>query len=152
MPLSCRACDVTELARSVMDSFDTLLEHRRLWLESPADPVLASCDEEITRRVLGNLLQNALKFTRDDGRIRITVGRKDSMARLEVTDTGPGIPAEYHGKIFEKFGQVVRDVRRHSSGLGLTFCKLAVEAQRGQIGIESEPGKGSTFWFTLPPA
>jgi signal transduction histidine kinase len=152
MPLSCRACDVNELTRSVMDSFDTLLEHRRLWLESPAEPVLASCDEEITRRVLSNLLQNALKFTRNDGRIRITVGRKDGMARLEVTDTGPGIPAEYHGKIFEKFGQVARDVRRHSSGLGLTFCKLAVEAQRGQIGIESEPGKGSTFWFTLPPA
>ena len=67
-----------------------------------------------------------------------------------MSDTGPGIPAEYHSKMFEKFGQVDGQTRRHSSGLGLTFCKLAVEAQGGQNGVESEPGKGSTFWFTLP--
>jgi signal transduction histidine kinase len=72
--------------------------------------------------------------------------------RVEVTDTGPGIPLEYQKRIFEKFGQVEsrKEGQKHSSGLGLTFCKLAVEAHGGTIGVESEGGRGSTFWFTLP--
>ncbi|MBI5686677.1 MAG: hybrid sensor histidine kinase/response regulator [Verrucomicrobia bacterium] len=152
MPLNRRACDVTTLARSVMESFDSLVEGRRLVFDSPSPSVMASCDEEITRRVLGNLLQNSLKFTPKDGSIRVAVSRKDGMVRLEVSDTGPGIAPEYHGRIFEKFGYVAKPVHQYSTGLGLTFCKLAVEAQGGQIGIESEVGKGSTFWFTLPPA
>jgi len=152
MPLNRRACDVAVLAKSVMDSFDSLVGERRVSFESPSEPMMASCDEEVTRRVIGNLLQNALKFTRKDDEIRIAVSRKDSRVRLEVSDTGPGIPAEYHGKIFEKFGQVAKTVRQYSTGLGLTFCKLAIEAQGGQIGVESEPGKGSSFWFTLPVA
>ncbi|MFA6562399.1 MAG: hybrid sensor histidine kinase/response regulator [Verrucomicrobiia bacterium] len=152
MPLNHGACDMGLLARSVVESFDSIVGQRRLSLESPAEPIPAACDEEVTRRILGNLLQNSLKFTPNDGHIRITVGRRDSMVRLEVSDNGPGIPAEFHTKIFEKFGQVDKQTRRHSTGLGLTFCKLAVEAQGGQIGVESEPGKGSTFWFTLPPA
>ena len=150
MPLDRRTCDMTALAKSVMDSFDSLVGERRVSFESPSEPMMASCDEEVTRRVIGNLLQNALKFTRKDDEIRIAVSRKDSLVRLEVSDNGPGIPAEYHGKIFEKFGQVAKAVRQHSSGLGLTFCKLAVEAQGGQIGVKSEVGRGSTFWFSLP--
>ena len=69
-----------------------------------------------------------------------------------MIDTGSGIPAEYQEKIFEKFGQVEAGtgVKRYSTGLGLTFCKLAVEAHGGRICVESELGKGSTFWFTLP--
>jgi len=71
---------------------------------------------------------------------------------IAVTDTGPGIPPEYHGKIFEKFGQVEARShgQKHSTGLGLTFCKLAVEAHGGRIGVESAVGQGSTFWFVLP--
>jgi signal transduction histidine kinase len=152
MPLNRRACDVTALSRSVVESFDSLVEERKLTLDSPSPSVTASCDEEITRRVLGNLLQNALKFTPKNGSIRITVSRVDSMVRLEVTDTGPGIAPEYHGRIFEKFGYVAKPVHQYSTGLGLTFCKLAIEAQGGQIGVQSEVGKGSTFWFTLPAA
>ena len=63
-----------------------------------------------------------------------------------------GVPVEYQARIFEKFGQVEARANRqkHSTGLGLTFCKLAVEAHGGSIGVESEVGKGSTFWFVLP--
>lgn len=152
MPLDRHACDMAVLAKSVMDSFDSLVGQRRLSLDSSPEPIMAICDKEVTRRVLGNLFQNALKFTSDDGCIRITVGRKDSMVRLEVSDNGTGIPPEFHTRIFEKFGQADRQTRQHSTGLGLTFCKLAVEAQGGQIGVESEVSKGSHFWFTLPAA
>ncbi|HAM39817.1 MAG: hypothetical protein A2107_12925 [Verrucomicrobia bacterium GWF2_62_7] len=152
MPLNRRTYDMSVLTKSVMESFDSLVEERRLSFKSPSEPLKVSCDEEVTRRVLGNLLQNALKFTPKDGAIRIAVSRKDSMVRVEVSDTGPGIPAEYHSRIFEKFGYITKPVHQYSTGLGLTFCKLAVEAQGGQIGVESEVGKGSTFWFTLPPA
>jgi signal transduction histidine kinase len=76
----------------------------------------------------------------------------DEILRVEVIDNGPGIAAEHHPKIFEKFGQLDSNVRQSipSTGLGLYFCKLAIEAHRGHIGVDSEVGKGSTFWFELP--
>lgn len=150
MPLNRHACDVAALAKSVIESFHSLMEERQLHFDAPAEPVKASCDEEITRRVIGNLLQNALKFTARDGTIRVAVSKKDTMVRVDVSDNGPGIPPEYHAKVFEKFGYVTKSAHQYSTGLGLTFCKLAVEAQDGQIELESEEGKGSTFWFTLP--
>jgi signal transduction histidine kinase len=69
-----------------------------------------------------------------------------------VRDTGPGIPPESRKRIFEKFGQVTAQGNRqqYSTGLGLTFCKLAVEAHGGSIAVDSEVGKGSTFWFVIP--
>jgi signal transduction histidine kinase len=69
-----------------------------------------------------------------------------------VTDTGPGIPREYRERVFEKFGQVeaASHGQKFSTGLGLTFCRLAVEAHNGRIGVDSEIGRGSTFWFVLP--
>ncbi len=150
MPLNRQACDLAVVAREVVDSLGPAVGQRRLSVESEAAPVLAFGDPEIIRRVIANLLGNALKFTPKDGQILVTVSRKDSMARVAVTDNGKGIPAEYHARIFEKFGQVDKQAPRQSTGLGLTFCKLAVEAHGGQIGVESEIGKGSTFRFTLP--
>jgi signal transduction histidine kinase len=104
---------------------------------------------------------NALKFTPKDGSISIEIGSvendgpqngehpvKTEFARISVKDNGQGIPPHYLAKVFKKFVQV--ESREYSTGLGLTFCKLAVEAHGGSIGVESEEGKGSTFWFTLP--
>jgi signal transduction histidine kinase len=71
---------------------------------------------------------------------------------VEVRDTGCGIEPEYIGKVFDKFAQVEarKDHKSYSTGLGLTFCKLAVESHGGAIGVSSEVGQGSTFWFELP--
>jgi signal transduction histidine kinase len=98
--------------------------------------------------VIRNLFVNALKFTPNDGTIRTEVKSTEEGARVSIQDTGVGIPSHYIRKVFEKFVQV--ESREYSAGLGLAFSKLAVEAHGGQIGVESEEGKGSIFWFTLP--
>ena len=114
------------------------------------DRVTVRCDADLTSRVVANLINNALKFTPADGRVQVSIAARGDQAMVEVSDTGRGIPAEYHERIFEKFGQVEARKMRHSTGLGLAFCKLAVQAQGGSIGVRSEPGKGSTFFFSVP--
>ncbi|MCX6899251.1 MAG: hybrid sensor histidine kinase/response regulator [Verrucomicrobia bacterium] len=150
MPLNRQACDLAGVAKEVVDSFSVLAGRRQLSIESLSGPLSIHADKDVLQRVIANLVGNAVKFTPDGGRISVTISRKDLMARVAVTDSGPGIPTEYHTKVFEKFGQVDKQARRHSTGLGLTFCKLAVHAHGGEIGVESEVGKGSTFWFALP--
>jgi two-component system, sensor histidine kinase and response regulator len=103
--------------------------------------------------VLENLISNALKFTKPTGTISLQLQSTDSTATISVADDGPGIPADQHRHIFEKFGQTDSGARqKHSTGLGLAFCRLAVEAHGGGISLQSELGKGSIFSFTLPCA
>jgi len=99
-------------------------------------------------RTLVNLIANAIRFA-GAGAVTIAVAHEPETIRFTVRDSGPGIPAEAFGRIFEKFGQVDRQ-SKVGTGLGLAFCKLAVEAHRGTIGVESTPGAGSTFSFTIP--
>jgi len=101
--------------------------------------------------VLTNLLDNALKFTPSGGQVILSaIRQEDNLITLRVSDTGPGIPDEYREKIFERFTQVPGLVgRRRGSGLGLTFCRLAMEAQGGKIWVEPRPGGGSVFAITL---
>lgn len=113
-------------------------------------------DRELTQRVLINLLNNAVKYSPVNSRITIeTEIVEQKFVRFSVTDDGKGIPESALGKIFDKFYQVRNDVvskRYYSTGIGLSFCKLAVEAQQGTIGVKSVLKQGSTFWFTLPLA
>ena len=106
-------------------------------------------DENKLSRTLVNLIGNAIKFTQA-GTVTIHVDHVAEAVRFSVRDTGAGIPAEAFERIFEKFGQL--DSRKVGTGLGLAFCKLAVEAHGGHIGVESTPGVGSTFAFTIPLA
>ncbi len=119
-------------------------------------------------RVLQNLLDNAFKFSPSNAPVIVGAYhhyhgsmlpehgpqhppiRDGDWLVIWVRDYGPGIPAAYHERIFEKFGQVLRGNRLRGTGLGLTFCKLAVEAHQGQIWLESREGMGSTFAFALP--
>jgi signal transduction histidine kinase len=107
-------------------------------------------DEKKLSRTLVNLIGNAIKFT-SAGTVTITATQDDAQTiRFAIRDTGEGIPAEAFDRIFEKFGQI--DARRVGTGLGLAFCKLAVEAHGGRIHVESTVGSGSTFSFTIPVA
>jgi signal transduction histidine kinase len=153
MPLRIEPQDIGQIAREAADRFSPVLGNRILHCEVPPDPVLVSCDADVIRRVLENLINNALKFTKSDGAIWVDVEPEQASVQLSVRDDGPGIPPDQHTRIFEKFGQTESGAQqRHSTGLGLAFCQLAVEAHRGKIGVQSELGNGSRFWFTLPVA
>jgi signal transduction histidine kinase len=116
-------------------------------------PALAADGEKLQRTVV-NLLANAIKFTPAGGTVILSACRSDSEPAVlfRVTDTGEGIPREAYERIFEKFGQVEsrHAGRTMSTGLGLTFCKMVVEAHGGRIWVESELGQGSRFSFIIP--
>ncbi|MCI0520225.1 MAG: GAF domain-containing protein [Chloroflexi bacterium] len=125
-----------------------------VYSQAADDLPLARADRGKTARVLTNLLDNALKFTPVGGEVCIAAGRRgEHFVCIQVIDSGPGVPEEYRERIFERFTQVpgVRG-RRRGSGLGLAFCRLAVEAQGGKVWVEPAPEGGSIFTFTLPVA
>ena len=150
--LSPRECDLGDLLRITVKKLEAMQRDRDVRLELPDSQLRVVCDADLIHRVIQNLLTNAYQFTPEDGHIRIGAQMRGEELAVFVQDDGAGIPPEYHEKIFEKFGQVEATAKRrkYTTGLGLTFCKLAVEAHGGRIGIESEPGCGSRFWFTLP--
>jgi signal transduction histidine kinase len=148
--------DIPKLVASSIDQVASLLKEKKLTLDEQNDThsIMAHGDENKLQRTLVNLLGNAIKFTPSGGIVTVGVRLDETkqFLRFSVSDTGEGIPAEWLTRIFEKFGQVESRLHGHkaSTGLGLTFCKLAVEAHNGNIGVESELGKGSTFYFTIP--
>lgn len=148
MPMHKETCDLGEVARESVDLLDGLLRRSPAQIDVAA-PATASCDRALILRVISNLLGNAAKYAPTESRIHVVVAPAAGAVKVSVTDQGKGIPPEFQQKIFDKFGQVDSTVK-HSTGLGLTFCKLAIEAHGGKIGVESEPGRGCTFWFTLP--
>jgi signal transduction histidine kinase len=110
-------------------------------------------DANFVGRVLDNLIDNALKFTAAGGTISLLAQPNGTSVLVQVQDTGEGIPEGELAGIFDKYAQVKNKKRkedRQGTGLGLTFCKLVVEAHKGRIWVDSKLGAGSTFSFTLP--
>lgn len=149
----CAPVDVAPLIRAVLEQQRPLASASGLRLESavPRALPLALADGELVGRVLQNLVDNALKFTPRGGTITVGAGTGESEGRpvlfVSVSDTGPGIPEEIRDRLFQRF--VRGRQRERGSGLGLAFCKLAVEAQGGHIEVQGTPGRGATFTFTL---
>lgn len=148
MPFHFDSADLCRLAEQAADYTGVRSNHHKLLMSFPSGGVNVECDSGVVRRILINLLQNAANFTPEGGEISVDISEDGDIARICVTDTGPGIPREHQDIIFEHFGQL--EARQHSTGLGLTFCKLAVEAHHGRIGVESEVNLGTKMWFTLP--
>ncbi|MCC6773367.1 MAG: hybrid sensor histidine kinase/response regulator [Gemmatimonadaceae bacterium] len=119
-----------------------------------ADTPSFSADRGMLRRVIGNLIQNALIHSGAPIELTLMARPDPNGVRFTVLDTGPGIPAEYHDIIFQKFEQVraAHTPRVRTSGLGLTFCRLVIEAHGGRIWVQSTEGAGSAFHFILPVA
>ena len=151
MPVQRAFTDLSVLATSVVSAMRILGPTRLISVEARGD-VVCNCDPELTRRVIENLVSNAMKHTAANGRVRVVIGGSPTTARIDVHDEGPGVLAERRALIFERFSaQGLRSVSgRESSGLGLAFCKLAVEAQGGTIRVEAVLPHGSAFIVELP--
>lgn len=115
-------------------------------LDALPDKILYTDPKRVTQ-VISNLLSNAIKFT-EQGHISLSYSVKEDHVLFEVSDTGIGVSAAHIDTIFERFTKV--DSFRQGTGLGLSICKTIVKALQGEIGVDSTPGKGSRFWFTLP--
>lgn len=146
--------DTADLIQSALDNVSDLVRAENQTLIPEIEVIHFQGDAEKLRRTLVNLLGNAAKFTPRGGIITVRAAMKGGFIQFEIEDTGPGIPAEMFDTIFEKFGQADTRSRSHgqkfSTGLGLTFCKLVVEAHGGRIWVESVVGQGSNFLFTVP--
>ncbi|MFN3432530.1 MAG: sensor histidine kinase, partial [Candidatus Sericytochromatia bacterium] len=122
--------------------------------EVPDGLPLLEADPLRLTQVINNLVANAIKFTPPGGRVTVRAGLSEGALRCEVTDTGIGIAIADQPKLFQRFTQLDMSNTRAASGagLGLSIVKAIVEAHGGAVGVESQPGAGSTFWFTLPLA
>lgn len=117
----------------------------------PSLPIM-EIDGDMVLRVIVNLVENAIKHTPAGGSITLRAGltEEGNAVQISITDTGPGIPPQFRDDIFDKFFRIKHTNAPSGVGLGLAFCRLAVEAHNGHIWVESEIGQGATFAFTLP--
>ena len=155
-PLHREPAVVEDLLRSVAGPFDLMLDTARITLDLMFEPglPLVMVDLHLMRRTLSNLIDNAIKFTPDGGHVRVWARRGRERAPgavlVGVSDSGPGIAPEDQQRLFQMYERSGSAMgRRRGSGVGLAFCKLAVDAHGGRIWVESEPGKGSTFLLTM---
>ena len=145
--------DLSHLAVSLAEQLEPVAAAKNLRLETAAEPsVYARGDAAWLERVILNLLDNAIKFTPNGGRIRLSVAAENGCAKLQVTDEGIGIPAEALPHVFERFyrAEPSRSKRIPGAGLGLTLVRWIVEKHHGRITAESAPGQGTRFTVWLP--
>lgn len=153
LALERQMCDLAALSREVIRDLRGMAEQRKIECECANGDAVLSCDRALMRRVLSNLVSNAIQHTSSEGTIRVIFAPKTGEGiEFAVSDDGFGIAKEHQSAIFDKFRQIRarREGAPGSAGLGLTFCKLAVELHGGTIAVESEPDHGATFRVKLP--
>ena len=145
--------DLAALARAAIEEVTIQAKERKIHVRGPAqeEATPLRADEQRIRRVIDNLLLNAVKFTPSEGNVEVTVASSEEEAQLTVRDSGLGVPHHVQEHIFDKYRQAeISSGNRMSVGLGLAFCRLIVEAHGGRIWVNSNPGQGSAFTFVLP--
>ena len=141
---------ITNIAESVIEGFKNRSEDHEFQLYFPGDLPPVEADHLRVERIFYNLLENAIKYSPGNSTIKVTLRRDNGEIISSVTDEGIGMSPEEQGMIFEPFERLEKSSKSQGLGLGLVVCKRLVEAQGGRIWVESEPGKGSTFYFSLP--
>ena len=140
--------------RNAMTLVRERAQNHGIALELQVDPQVGEihADERKVKQIVVNLLSNAVKFTPDGGRIELDARPNGNSVQVSVKDTGVGIAEKDQQAVFEEFRQVGGDyaTKQEGTGLGLALTRRFVELHGGKISLESEPGKGSTFTFTLP--
>jgi signal transduction histidine kinase len=153
MELQIERALLQDVVDAVANTMRSLAVKKTIDLRVDSDETLPAfpMDGARVKQVLLNLVGNAIKFTPEGGRVWVRAGAKDGNARLEVGDTGPGIPVEDQERIFQEFQQAGSDAGKpQGTGLGLALAKKFVEMHGGRIWLDSEVGKGSRFFFTIP--
>ncbi len=147
--------DLAELIQENIENFRVLAQKKRISISDAVDLSLPAVNVDPRRldQVLGNLISNAIKFTGEEGETEVGAVLADaSQIKVWVRDNGVGIPADEIGQLFQKYrqGGNAKCSSQKGTGLGLVICKMIVEAHGGKIWVESEPGQGSAFFFSLP--
>ncbi len=142
------------LINNATSAIEALLQKRQIKLEVTDPACELKADTHLIGRVLVNFLSNAIKYSPDGDLVSLEVIRNGKLLKFRIKDNGPGISQENQQKLFKEFSQVesADGIKRAGTGLGLVICKQIVEAHGGKVGIESEVGKGSCFWFEIPTA
>ncbi|MFQ5793266.1 MAG: sensor histidine kinase, partial [Acidobacteriota bacterium] len=154
LSLKRRVTDIRDAVRRVVGTFEPVAREKRVLLEVslPASEVEADVDAMRLEQVLNNLVENAIKFTPEEGRVLVEIAERAQEIEVGVRDTGRGISEGDRDKVFDRFQQLGREkgAGAKGTGLGLTIAKELVEMHGGRIWLESEEGRGSRFAFTLP--
>jgi signal transduction histidine kinase len=153
--ISREAVSLAALIQKSVESHRVVALSKKISLHGTADPALplVHADPRRLEQVLSNLISNAFKFAREGGKVEVeAVPAEGPMVNVRVRDNGAGIAADEIDQLFEKYRQAgnVKYSSQKGTGLGLVICKMIVEAHGGRIWVESEPAKGSTFYFSLP--
>jgi two-component system phosphate regulon sensor histidine kinase PhoR len=155
MPIECVGLDLAEIIGSIATGFRKQAEDKGIKMEHGVEDGVPRVlgDRHRLEQVLVNLLDNAIKYTPSGGKVRVSARVFNDEVRVDVVDTGFGIPARDIPRIFERFYRVDKARSRElgGTGLGLAIAKHIIQGHGGRIWVESEPGKGSTFSFTLKP-
>jgi PAS domain S-box-containing protein len=158
LELNLAPCDMKDIIRTSVEEQRLTWPNRTITLEMPAEQVgLVSADCDRISQVIANYLTNALKYSAEDRPVLVELRQEAEQVRFAVIDEGVGLSADEQNHIWERFyraqGVEVMSISHTSMmglGLGLYICKMIIELHHGSVGVESSPGVGSTFWFTLP--
>ena len=152
--LNLQPTSLAEVTERVLDDLSERAVQKQVRLENQIAPeLLARADAERLQQVLFNLVDNAIKYGRPEGRVRVQARvSSPELIEVSVADDGPGIPPEARERVFERFFRADKARSRETggTGLGLAIVKHIVQAHAGEVGVHSEPGQGTTFFFTLP--
>jgi two-component system, sensor histidine kinase and response regulator len=156
LALTMSALDLTSLVQKTCALMSRRASEKRVQLsaDAPPHPLLLSADQDLTRRLLENLIDNAVRYTPAQGRVMVVLRDAGEELALTIADEGPGVPPEQRERVFEKYAQLDRtadrEQQRFGRGIGLAFVKLAVQAHGGRIWIDENKPRGARFEIRLP--
>jgi signal transduction histidine kinase len=149
-------CDLVRIVREVVEDQRILVPTRVIRWDTSTLQAEVMADADRVEQVVNNYLSNALKYSDAGQSVGVRLEREEAMMRVKVADSGPGLSATQQQQIWDRFARVgdieVKSGTGVGLGLGLYICRNLIERQGGEVGVESEVGQGSTFWFTLPLA
>jgi two-component system, sensor histidine kinase and response regulator len=144
--------DLNVIINDVVKIYINPKDRNRVNINAQKECPRVEADSDLCTRIIANMIGNAIKYSPAEEKVFVRTSVDENRIRITVQDNGPGIEPHLQEHIFEKFGTAATEASdgRKSTGIGLSFCKLAAEAQNGTVEVESSPGQGSAFTFTLP--